>query len=250
MRLIVTLATITILSAIGVHGHASADDSSIHWEKVRDAKKRGEVTTWVRPVPGNPLKAFKGQIEVPHNMLTIFAVFSDVQRFSEWVYQCDQARLLPELGHDIAYIHIAGIWPVDDRDVVARTSISQNPDTLAISAQTVAASNLYPKQKKTVRIPRFTSSFIMEPLSDGWTRLTFESFADPGGAIPAWLANLVAVRAPRDTLEDMRKLMPEAQYQISDASELPPQFPQVMNMVFPNAKKVASVTAKEKPTEK
>ncbi|MBQ0754396.1 MAG: hypothetical protein KBT87_06705 [Gammaproteobacteria bacterium] len=234
MRL--TLATIAMLSVISLHAQAAADTSNSSWEKVRHAKQRGDVTTWVRPVPGNPLKAFKGQIEVPHNMLTVFAVFGDIERFPQWVYQCDYARLLPELGNDIAYIHIAGIWPVDDRDVVARTTLSQDPNTLAISVHTVAVKSLYPEQKKTVRIPNLESSFIMEPLHDGWTRLTFETFADPGGAIPAWLANLVATRAPRDTLEDMHKLMPEAQYQINDIAELPPQFPQLTSMVFPNAK--------------
>lgn len=246
MRLIITLAAMALFSAISLHVQAAADSAISDWEKVRGAKHRGDVTTWVRPVPGNPLKAFKGQIEVPYNMLTVLAVFADVERFPEWVFQCDQARLLPEIGFDIAYVHIAGIWPVDARDVVARTSLSQDPDTLAISVHSVAAQNLYPEQKKTVRIPAFDSSFIMEPLNDGWTRITFESFVDPGGAIPAWLANFVAVRAPRDSLEGMRKLMPEAQYQISSSAPLIPQLPPIAHMVFPNANNQTDVSKIER----
>lgn len=221
---------------------ARAEDNGTpsEWEQVKTAKKRGEVSTWVRPVPGNALKAFKGQVEVPHNMLTVFAVLGDVERFPEWVYQCDSARLMPEFGVDISYVHIAGIWPVDARDAVVKTAISQDPDTLAIHVHSVDAKDLYPEQRKTVRLPSLDNSFIFEPLSNGWTRITFKTFVNPGGAIPAWLANMVAVRAPRDTLEDMSKIMAEEKYQLRDTGELPTQFPQLASMTFPNSDLPAS----------
>lgn len=216
--------------------------ASNDWDLVRDAKQRDDVMTWVRPVPGNPLKAFKGQVEVPFPMLTVFAVLADIERFPDWVYQCDEARLLPELGHDLSYVHIAGIWPVDDRDVVARTHITQNPDTLAIEVATIAADGLVPLRDNTVRMPALENSFLMEPLPDGWTRITFETFVDPGGFIPSWLANLVAVRAPRDTLEGMYALMPEARYQITSASQLPLAFPELKTMIFPDSRAALSGT--------
>ncbi len=223
-------ALLTALLCFALSIPALADDG---WDLVRDAKRRDDVMTWVRPVPGNPLKAFKGQVEVPHNMLTVFAVLADIPRFPEWVYQCDEARALPELGHDISYVHVAGIWPVDDRDVVTRTSIRQDPGTLAIEVATVAAAGLMPSRKNTVRMPSLENTFLMEPLNDGWTRITFETFVDPGGFIPSWLANIVAVRAPRDTLEGMYRQMADSRYQISSVEQLPLSFPELKNMVFP-----------------
>lgn len=217
----------------------SAAIATEDWELVRHAKHRGDVSTWVRPLPGNSLKAFKGQIEVPFNMLTVIAIIGDVGRFPEWVYQCDYARLMPEFDYNISYIHIAGIWPVDDRDVVVRTSISQNPETLTIYVHTLADNGLYPEQKNTVRLPALDNTFSMKPLSDGWTRVTFETFADPGGFIPAWLANMVAIRAPRDTLKGMRRLMSENKYQLSHPSELPLQFPELTSITFPNIGKLS-----------
>lgn len=204
------------------------------WDLVRSAKQRDDVMTWVRPVPGNALKAFKGQVEVPHSLLTVFAVLGDIERFPEWVYQCDQARQLSELGHDISYVHIAGIWPVDDRDVVTRTQITQSPDTLAIKVATVAANGLMPLEKNTVRMPTLENSFIMEPLADGWTRITFETFVDPGGFIPSWLANVVAVRAPRDTLEGMYRLMDDAKYQINSVDQVALKSPNLKTLIFPS----------------
>ena len=203
------------------------------WELVREGESRGDVTTWVKPIPGNPLKAFRGMIEVPHSMLTAFAVLGDVPRYDEWVFQCDGARLLPDLGNDIAYVHVAGIWPVSDRDIVTRTDFSQDADSLAIDMHSIAVPSLYPPEKGTVRVRHLDNRFTVTPLPDGWTRITFETFADPGGFIPGWLANLVAERAPRDSLNGMARLMQEPQYQITRASQLPPQFVALRSMTFP-----------------
>lgn len=203
------------------------------WELVERPDARDAVTVWTKPVPGQSLKAFKGEIEVPHNLLTVLAVLGDIPRFPDWVFQCDDAYPLPALGYDINYVHIAGIWPVSDRDVVTRTTLEQHPETLAITAHTVAADGLYAEKKDTVRLPALDNRFVMAPLADGWTRITFETFVDPGGFIPGWLANLVAIKAPRDSLEGMYALMEEPRYQVDSARDLPMDFPALATMVFP-----------------
>ena len=154
------------------------------WELVRDARARDDVMTWVRPVPGNPLKAFKGRIEVPLPMLTVMAVLADTENYPQWVFQCDEAHLLPELGPEFVYIHVAGIWPVDDRDMPLRNHVQQNPDTLAVTLTSTVEPDLIPTTRNTVRVPSLNNTFLIEPLSDGWTRVTFQTFVDPGGLYP------------------------------------------------------------------
>lgn len=210
------------------------------WEQVRNPAARDDVKVWVKPVPGQSLKAFKGVIEVPHSMLTALAVLGDIPRFPEWVFQCNDAQPLSDLGHDINYVHISGIWPVADRDAVTRTTLEQDPQTLAITAHTVVANGLYPEKKGTVRLPALDNRFIFEPLPDGWTRITFETFADPGGFIPGWLANLVAVDAPLDTLEGMSELMREDKYQITRYQQLPMSFASLATMQFPSGPSATS----------
>lgn len=233
--LIATLAI--VLSCLG-----SAAFAEVHeWELVQEAEARDDVTTWTRKVDGFTLKAFKGRIEVPYSMLVVMSVIADVDRFGEWVYQCDYARLMPEISLNTAYVHIKGIWPVSDRDVVTETQAVQDPETLAITLKTEATGGLYPMQPGTVRIPSLDNVFLLEPLENGWTRLTFDTFVDPGGFIPGWLANLVAVRAPRDTLNGMYRMMADPQYHIASTDELPENFPVWRSMTFPNAGKSAAV---------
>lgn len=211
------------------------------WELVQEADGRDGVTTWTRKVDGFTLKAFKGQTEVPYSMLTVLAVIADVERFPEWVFQCDDARLLPEIGNNIAYVHIKGIWPVSDRDVASETLVTQDPETLSIELATRNADDIFPLQEGTVRIPELQNTFTLAPLDDGWTRITFDTFVDPGGYIPGWLANLVAVRAPRDSLNDMYVLMQEPVYHITASDQLPDYFPQWQELEYPNRMKAPGI---------
>lgn len=203
------------------------------WKQVRVASERTDVSTWVKPIEGNPLNAFRGQTEVPYPMLTAIAVLADVQNYPEWVFQCHSARLMPEVSDDLAYIHIKGIWPVADRDGVARTAIIQDSATLKTTLHSVAAHGVLEDVEGTVRLPALDNRFILEPLADGWTRITFETFVDPGGMIPAWLANLVATRAPLTTLQKMQVRMAKKRYHLKDKSELPIELPGTENMIFP-----------------
>ena len=233
------LSTLLVIVSLAIATGAAAGEHP--WEKVQQAEERDQVTTWTRKVDGFTLKAFKGRIEVPYSMMVVMAVIADVDRFPEWVFQCDYARLMTEIDNNTAYVHIKGIWPVSDRDVVTVTTPSQDPDSLAITLKTEATGGLYPKQEDTVRIPALDNVFLLEPLENGWTRLTFDTFVDPGGFIPGWLANLVAVRAPKDTLEGMYRLMADPKYHIASTDELPETFPVWRAMTFPNAGKSAAL---------
>lgn len=206
------------------------------WELKRKGEKPGEVTVHVRPVEESPINMFRGIIEVPQPMLSVMAVMGDIDRYPEWVFQCSDAEIKPdEWGPDIIRIKINGIWPVSDRDIAARSTIEQDPDTLAITIHSRAAEGVVPEQKGWLRIPALDNRFLLEPLDNGGTRITFRTFVDPGGYIPAWLANFVAVRAPEYTLTRMAELLADDRYAIDSVDALPLEFPGIDEMRFPSA---------------
>lgn len=209
-------------------------EASEHWELTRDGEFRNEVSTWSRSIPDHQIKAFRGRVDVPHSLLEVLSVLADIERYPKWVFQCDRAEHLSSLGDDVVYLHIRGIWPVDDRDVVTRSRILQDPETYAVTIHSWADdSATHPLPKKTVRMPELENLFILEPLSDGWTRVTFQTFVDPGGSIPKWLANFVSTRAPLDTLRDLIKRLKLPQHKITKFEQLPFVLPNMDTMTFP-----------------
>lgn len=217
--------------------NAAANDG---WESIRQADERGEVSTWVRPVEGNPIKAFRGQVEVPYPMLTALAVLSDIPNFPAWVFQCHAAEMREAWGKEHARIMIKGIWPVSDRDVIVHSRLEQDPATLAITVYSRATDQVLPPQDGYVRLPALDNIFRLEPLPDGWTRITFQTFVDPGGSIPAWLANFVSTRAPLTTLRGMKEQMENEKYHIRSMEELPFTLPDAGEMRLPEQPPVTS----------
>ena len=58
--------------------------------------------------------------------------------------------------------------------------------------------------KGVVRIPYLDGFWLLEKIDDNKTKVTYQVHADPGGTIPAWLANATAVNNPYETLRNMR----------------------------------------------
>lgn len=225
------IAILTGLSCLAL----SLPLNAAEWSRVREADERGDVDVFVKPVKDNPLKAFKGIIEVPQPMLSVMAIMGDLETYPEWVFQCSGVDYRPkEWGKDVIRIRINGIWPVSDRDGVFRSTITQNPDTDAITIHSKDTDGVFPPREGFVRLPDLDNKFIMEPLEDGWTRITFRTFVDPGGHIPAWLANFVATRAPEHTLTNMARLLERNRYAINSVEDLPIQFPGIGAMRFPS----------------
>lgn len=231
MRLITTTIALLLMLLSAAAQATTSDDG---WKVTTKPQAPNFITTWKKSLPGKSLDAFKGDITVPYSMLTVLAVMADINNFPSWVFQCDSAKFLPKLGPNIAYLYINGIWPVSDRDAVLRNTLKQDPATLAITIHTVATPRLMPAVEGVVRMPALDNYFVLTPITSTETRITFTTYADPGGLIPAWLANFVAVSAPYDTLRDMKKRMALPQYQITRIDQLPMLLPGAENIQLPH----------------
>ena len=72
-----------------------------------------------------------------------------------------------------------------------------------------------------MRIPALDNQFVLTPMEDGWIRVQFETFVDPGGSVPVWLANLVATRAPYETLEGLKEQLEKPRFANARREDLP-----------------------------
>gem|GEM_PF-355291 len=185
---LVSLCTGLLLLAVSVSAAAQS------WQPNREADARDQVSTWTRDVPDSPVKAFRGVVEVPHGPVPVLAAITAVDTFPEWIFQVQASEAVPDTGGERTYMRFNGIWPVSDRDVVLDNSVSQAPESGAVTLHSVNAEGARPPSDGYVRIPALNNRFVVTPLADGWTRVEFRTFVDPGGKVPVWLANLVATK--------------------------------------------------------
>jgi len=207
------------LFLLGAVATARADDSVGQWEQV--SNKDG-ILVQRRSVAGSKLKEFLGRGVVDAPIGRVLAVIRDANRRAEWMPSCSDSHLLEEdvaARTQIAYHRTKAPWPVADRDSINRAIMLVEPDKHRVYLPFEAiASAKVPPVKGVVRMPRMRGHWSLRPVDSGrMTEAEYQVFADPGGLLPDWLANLASKTLPRETIAGLRKQVHKVEYPAFEA---------------------------------
>ena len=187
---------VALLAAL-VCGDAMAEEP---WTLARQAEG---ISVYTRDVADSPLKAFRAEVEIGATVAHVLEVIGDTEAMAEWLPDTLQCRLLASTGLEhTVYVETEAPWPVANRDGVYRFTIEREQGGAAI-VRVVALPDYVAVRDGIVRIPRSDGQWRIEPKGVG-VRVAYEIHADPGGHVPAWLANLTVVRMPFKTLRNLR----------------------------------------------
>lgn len=204
---------ILLLACLGPCATAFADD--VPWRPDGDSDG---IALFTRQIPGQPLRDFKGIVQIDAPMAQVAATLADVSTMHEWFFLLREARFVRGAYTPDAhmYMSIKGIWPMSDRDVVAHVTVRQDPVTLAIHIDARNEDGVMPPQPGHVRIPRMKSSWTLRPVSAGRTEVELQGHGDPGGWIPLSIANFVVTTLPRQCLQKLRVHVARPEYRDMD----------------------------------
>ena len=200
--------------ALAGGGTARAEEGHGAWEQVSD---KDGITVERRSVDGYKLKEFLGRGIVYAPIGRVLAVIRDANRRAEWMPACGDSHLVEEnlaTRTQLAYHRTKAPWPVSDRDSVNRAEMIVEPAKhrvyLPFEAVTVAQ---VPPVKGVVRMPFMRGHWALTPVDGGRaTEAEYQVFANPGGILPDWLANLASKTLPRETIAGLRKQVTRASY--------------------------------------
>ncbi len=214
--------------------HTGALAGEVPWKP--DGARDG-IAIFTRDIPGQPLRDFKGTVQIDAPLSQVAATLADVSTMHEWFYLLEEARFLKGAYTFDAqmYMSIKGIWPMSPRDVVTKVNVRQDPTTLAIHIHAVSEDGVLPPKPGYVRIPAMKSSWTLRPVSATRTEVELEGHGHPGGWIPVPIANFVVTTLPRQCLEKLRQHVAKPEYR--DVEQMFARNPQLREMaqklVFP-----------------
>lgn len=199
-------------------GLASLSAHADNWMLQSD---RDGISVYTADIPGQDLRAFRGVVTLNAPMKSVVALLADTDNMPSWFYHMRSARQLAgSRSENYLYLVIAGVWPVSDRDVVIRVDAVQQADGSILMTAEADAERM-PAQSCCVRIPRMESSWLVRSLGESRTEVTLSTRSHPGGALPLWVANLVATDMPRNTLKALRTEVRKPAYANVDQSASP-----------------------------
>jgi hypothetical protein len=188
-----------------------------------------ETTAWVleqeetdinlkiftREMAGSTFKEFKGEMLVKAELTSIAALLLDFEAAPKWMYQCEKFEIVEQINELSAVIYFinGAPWPVDDRDAVIMSVMSQDSETLVLKFELNTMNDRLPENDGYVRIPHMTGLWLFEPVEKGQVLITYQVHADSGGSLPDWLANTAVVDTPYYTMSKMADMLKLEKYQ-------------------------------------
>jgi hypothetical protein len=198
------LVTFVILSTLSWATELFADASSGRWQWLQT---REGITTWRTERPAQELSAFRAQMLLDADVWTALAILEDVDRACEWTSRCAEMRRLRAISEQelVVYARIDAPWPVRDRDVVVRVSVSYGDDGELLLSIDSTHEVLHEGASGIVRMPRFQAHYRFRVLAAQRTEVEYQVDVDPGGTLPDWLKRMIARDLSHDTLADLRR---------------------------------------------
>ncbi len=145
----------------------------------------------------------------------LVTLFSEVENYPKWGYKVIESRQLKKVSDWEVYYYskLDFPWPLDDRDIVVRSTMTQDPATGRITTSSIAEPNYLPAQKGVVRMTNAHTSWTLVPGPGGWTYVEYYIYSDPGGSLPDWLVNMALDVGPRETIKSIRNFVQQDKYQ-------------------------------------
>lgn len=177
-------------------------------------KEEDGIKVYTRLVAGSKIEEVRCTAEVKARLSAFTAMLKDVKGYPEWAYNCVESKLI-EIISDTSQIYYSRTdlpWPASDRDLVFRSSLKQDPKTLIIKTRSYSVHEKAEEKDGVVRVKKGNTSWTLTPKPGGIIQVDYFVSVDPGGSVPAWLANSTITYGPLNTLQRVKKLLEGGKY--------------------------------------
>jgi hypothetical protein len=182
-------------------------NSGLYSQPWKFIKEKDGIRVYTRQQENSPVKSFMGVADIKSGYAKIYAIVGDVRGSDRWDENIIELKVLSsEKDKSFCYYLVYSTpWPLQNRDLCVEAIIRK--DTVSGDIEIFAQSRpkLMPEQKDLVRIKEYWQKWTVHPIDNTHTRLTIEGTVNPGGSIPAWLANMVITDTPLKMLHDIRE---------------------------------------------
>jgi hypothetical protein len=168
-------------------------------------KQKNGISVYLSDVSGSDFKAVKVECTLTGTYAKLIALLTNVSQFKDWIYNTKTSNLLKQnTPLDFIYYSETSLpWPLSNRDVIIHTQIKTDslPRFLTITGKDEP--DLLPHIITRVRVPHYKANWKVTMPTATTLQIVYFLEIDPGGSIPAWIANSFADKGPFGTFSNM-----------------------------------------------
>jgi carbon monoxide dehydrogenase subunit G len=170
-------------------------------------KEKAGIKVYTKTEPGSEYKAFKAEMQVSCKIENILEVLKNMKSLNNWVVNCKGVELLKtEVNNQFYYIETSLPWPFINRDMVYHFQYIQI-DSQQVRVIVTGIPEYIQVREGIVRMVKTDGYWLLTSKSLGHTDVTYQMHVEPGGSIPAWLANTFIENVPFSTFKELRNIV-------------------------------------------
>jgi hypothetical protein len=179
------------------------------------ALQKDGIEVSARAVPGSDLDEFMGTAVIEASVNVVEAVIDDVPAAPQWMADCREARTIRKIDENSSVvINVTKTpWPAYDRETLLISTKQKDVKTGTVIFEFHSVNDpAVSVGKKNVRIPAIEGRWVLMPVDEGHTKVTYTVKSNPGGAIPKFIAKQRSRDIPYKTLLGLKKMVMKDKY--------------------------------------
>jgi hypothetical protein len=171
-------------------------------------KEENGIRIYSRSVKESKYKELKAVFDLPGTYEQLRSILNDVNNYKTWVCNTESSHLVERKSETemVYYSRVSAPWPISNRDFYSDTRIWMDSTNhqMRLSSRSI---DRFPPTGHVVRIAFLRSEWIITAPSPNTLHVEYTLSWDPGGDIPAFLANAVSTSGPLQSFTQLKRKM-------------------------------------------
>jgi hypothetical protein len=174
-------------------------------------KNNNGIQVYSSEVSYSVFRATKVECTLEGDYEKLIAVISDIDGMTNWVYKSNSCKILKSYTpRDFLYVTITDMpWPMSDRESVIHLQIQTDSLPAFMTIIGTEADEPIPQTPGLVRVSAYKAMWKVTMPEEGKVNIEYILELNPGGGIPAWMANVMVEKGPYETFMGLSEKLKE-----------------------------------------
>lgn len=180
--------------------------SQYNWKLSKD---KDGIKVFESETKNSDFKSIKVEYVMQGTYDKLMAVLNDVSHQKDWAYSYKTSYVLTRNSpFDFYYYTETSIpWPMSNRDDVIHMTMIKDSMNRFLKVTAVGVPKYVPEKNGIVRIPKLLINWYVTMPSSTTISIVYTIEGEPGGSVPAWLANMFADKGPYESFKKLSEIL-------------------------------------------
>jgi hypothetical protein len=173
------------------------------------SKEKDGIKVYQSAVKNSNYKSIKVECTLEGSFDKLIAVLNNVTGQKDWVYHNKEAYIIKQVSpHEFYYYTEASLpWPMSNRDAIVHLKMNRDSLNRFLKITSVSVPDYIAEKSGKVRVTKSTVTWNVTMPTTKTISIDYIFEAEPGGSLPAWIANMFAEKGPYETFKKLGEII-------------------------------------------